>query len=727
MQKKEFMNYISVKDAAKKFNISERRIQKLCEANRIQDCIMVSGVWLIPESAEKPLDGRLSILPPDRNFLNLSEVCKALSISVATGRNWIKLNKIKPSFYENKTPYFDKKYVTSLSDDLKSGTNDSLKSRRNKKFISGNNLYNSYVTEKCRNISLVQNLLDIIASKSIELTEEIIGYFLADCAIHFVFSKNNITHNSELSLFKEYITGNISIRECTLIDELIINNKRALEFYYKHPFLFDFDYVYEKKEDVLGLIYISCKNIGNRKATGSYYTPTKIVNRLVSSLSINNRTKILDPCCGTGNFLLQLSEEISFNNIFGIDVDSQSVKITRINMALRYGDISLDIIKSHICEMNFLTNFSMTDFSLIIGNPPWGYDFSVDQKKSLRKIYKSASNTSIESYDIFIEKALNTLTVNGQIAFVLPEAILNVKSHSDIRQIIIDTTNIKNIEFLGNAFDGVQCPCIIIKLEKNMHTHSTIGMIINDGCRQFEIHTERKLNSTYLSFLTNDEEYQLLEKIKKTKNCTTLLGNADFALGIVTGNNKDYVFNNKNNENEIILKGSDICKYKIKPSNNYIIFKPEKFQQVAPTELYRAEEKLFYRFICNQLVFAYDNKQTLSLNSCNIVIPKLPTLNIKYVMSILNSRIAQFIFKKEFNSIKVLRSHIESIPLPIITQQEQTDFIKLADLLINSNDISISESLYNELDQKICHLFNLNHNEQNIIKNITDIENKFLY
>lgn len=720
------MNYISVKEAAKKFSISERRIQKLCEANRIKDCTMVSGVWLIPESAEKPLDGRLSVSPSDECFLNLCEVCKTLSISVATGRNWIKLNKIKPAFYENKTPYFEREYVNSLSDDLKSGTNDSLKSRRNKKFISGNNLYNSYITEKCRNISLVQNLLNEIDSKSIELTEEIIGYFLADCAIHFVFSKNNIPHNSELSLFKEYITGNIAIREYTLIDEMILNKECALEFYYKHPSLFDFDYIYEKKEDVLGLIYISCKNIGNRKATGAYYTPTKVVNRLVSSLSINKNTKILDPCCGTGNFLIQLSEKISFDSIFGIDVDSQSVRIARINMALRYGDISLDIIKSHICEMDFLTNFSISDFSLIIGNPPWGYDFSVDQKKVLKKLYKSALNTSIESYDVFIEKALNTLAVNGQIAFVLPEAILNVKSHSVIRQIIIDTSNIKRIEFLGNAFDGVQCPCIIIKLEKNKQTHSTIGMIINDGGRQFEIHTERKLNSAYLSFLTNDEEYQLLEKIKKTENCTTLLGNADFALGIVTGNNKDYVFNEKNNDNEIVLKGSDICKYKIKPSNNYIIFRPEKFQQVAPTELYRTEEKLFYRFICNQLVFAYDNKQTLSLNSCNIVIPKLPTLNIKYIMCILNSRIAQFLFKKEFNSIKVLRSHIESIPLPIITQQEQADFIKLVDLLIKSTDIALSESIYNELDQKICNLFKLDSSEQDIIKNVIDNGNEFL-
>ena len=38
------MDYISVKEAAKRFELSERRVQKLCETNRIKGCNMVSGV-----------------------------------------------------------------------------------------------------------------------------------------------------------------------------------------------------------------------------------------------------------------------------------------------------------------------------------------------------------------------------------------------------------------------------------------------------------------------------------------------------------------------------------------------------------------------------------------------------------------------------------------------------------------------------------------------------------
>ena len=52
------MNYISVQTAAIKWGISERRIQKLCEENRIPGVIRFSRMWLIPKDAEKPKDGR---------------------------------------------------------------------------------------------------------------------------------------------------------------------------------------------------------------------------------------------------------------------------------------------------------------------------------------------------------------------------------------------------------------------------------------------------------------------------------------------------------------------------------------------------------------------------------------------------------------------------------------------------------------------------------------------
>ena len=41
------------------WSISERRVQKLCEENRIPGVAKFSRMWLIPKDAEKPADGRL--------------------------------------------------------------------------------------------------------------------------------------------------------------------------------------------------------------------------------------------------------------------------------------------------------------------------------------------------------------------------------------------------------------------------------------------------------------------------------------------------------------------------------------------------------------------------------------------------------------------------------------------------------------------------------------------
>lgn len=53
------MDYISLHEASKEWGISERRIQKLCEQNRIENVIRFGRSWAIPKDAEKPADGRL--------------------------------------------------------------------------------------------------------------------------------------------------------------------------------------------------------------------------------------------------------------------------------------------------------------------------------------------------------------------------------------------------------------------------------------------------------------------------------------------------------------------------------------------------------------------------------------------------------------------------------------------------------------------------------------------
>lgn len=53
------MEYITVRQAAENWGISERRVQKLCEEGRIPKVQRPSRDWLIPKNAKKPVDRRV--------------------------------------------------------------------------------------------------------------------------------------------------------------------------------------------------------------------------------------------------------------------------------------------------------------------------------------------------------------------------------------------------------------------------------------------------------------------------------------------------------------------------------------------------------------------------------------------------------------------------------------------------------------------------------------------
>lgn len=646
------------------------------------------------------------------------DICELFSISEATVKNWIKLRKLIPNILENNTPLFSQNYIESVMSELKSSSSSTLKSRRNKKFASGSFLYKDYVSKDSINLSNIQELLDFVVENDISLSIENIRYLLADTAIQLYLSKKRRNVPSENFLF-EYLNSNIDLGQFGLLieDLLCKDKKKALEFLKANPSFFKYKYIYERNEDILGLLFISLSNLSNRKARGAYFTPTKVVEKIVSNLDLKNE-KIIDPCCGSGNFLLQLPDVVTLGNIYGNDIDKTSIELTRINMYLKYEPKDLDVLYENFTTSDFLKNNTDIKYQYIIGNPPWGYEFSKEELADLKKIFVSADTKNVESYDVFVEKSLSCLEDDGRLFFVLPEAILNVKTHRTIRQIILDNTLIEYLEYLGNMFDKVQCPSVILKLQKSKKAFSSTGMRVKTKDSEFDINTHRKVSSETFNFNMSDEEYDLYKKIMDKENKVFLKNNGVFALGIVTGNNKDYISSIKTEKNEPILKGSDIAKYKIKKVENYIIFEPDKFQQVAPVEFYRAKEKLFYKFISNKLIFAYDNNQKLSLNSCNILIPTFENLNIKYIMAILNSSVAQFIFQKQFNSIKVLRSHIESIPIPVCENNLQQQIIEYVDKVCETEDDKDYKKLCHQIDLFVAKLYNLSMDDYRLITTV---------
>ena len=73
-------------------------------------------------------------------------------------------------------------------------------------------------------------------------------------------------------------------------------------------------------------------------------------------------------------------------------------------------------------------------------------------------------------------------------------------------------------------------------------------------------------------------------------------------------------------------------------------------------------------------------------------------------MAILNSSVIQFYFKKKFNSVKVLRSHIEQIPIPFVGMDIQRPLINMVDKYIKTN--SKSEKILEQIDLYCRILYN---------------------
>ena len=52
------MEFMSAKEAAARWGISQRRVAVLCSENRIDEAMMVGNMWIIPANAKKPVDAR---------------------------------------------------------------------------------------------------------------------------------------------------------------------------------------------------------------------------------------------------------------------------------------------------------------------------------------------------------------------------------------------------------------------------------------------------------------------------------------------------------------------------------------------------------------------------------------------------------------------------------------------------------------------------------------------
>jgi hypothetical protein len=204
----------------------------------------------------------------------------------------------------------------------------------------------------------------------------------------------------------------------------------------------------------------------------------------------------------------------------------------------------------------------------------------------------------------------------------------------------------------------------------------------------------------------DSKDLELIDKVYN-KEHLLLKNNAKFALGIVTGDNRRRLLQAPSFASEPIFRGKDIEHFRFLAPQFHIEFQPAVYQQVAPLELYR-RPKIVYRFISDKIVCALDSSGRLLLNSANLFIPTFD-YPMETIVALFNSKLYTYLYRKRFHSKKVLRSHLESFPLPLISEEQHARFKNIHDTIV------IAGHRHDELDQTVYTVFDLTSREIGLI------------
>lgn len=472
----------------------------------------------------------------------------------------------------------------------------------------------------------------------------------------------------------------------------ILVNKLFVEFE-----SLDFD-ISNIENDFLGFIYESLRTENDKSILGAYFTPSQIV----SDIDIPVGKTVLDNCAGTGTFILSIiKKEHSPKQITLRDIDELSLNIAKVNFVLFFNQID-ELINTE--PKNVLAPDEVVEkFDYIMTNPPYGAKLDKTIKKQLLIDYPTLKTT--ETFSIALYNSISKLSKNGKMSIVLPESFLYVDTHINIRRYLFNLSKNIKIRHFGNAFKGIMSKIIRIDIETN--TNNEINIKILNNNIECLISNDILVKNNYRPpYITDLQDIDILDKISKTDSFT-LENKCKFGLGIVTGNNDLHLKKHFFKGLEAIFTGKELNAFKFDKPKYYIDFEPQKLQQVAPTNLYR-QNKICYSFISNKIITVVDTEHSLVLNSINFFIPD-KNIDLKALSTFLNSEVISFIYQTLCKSIKVLRNHIENLPIP----KTFFDNINILNNFYEQSEKSIDIKL--ELNGFIGKLYGLNEKEINYI------------
>ncbi len=383
--------------------------------------------------------------------------------------------------------------------------------------------------------------------------------------------------------------------------------------------------------------------INDTKRNGVIYTPEWIVNLILDKIEYNKNPldkKIIDPACGDGNFLIIVLDRLfnysidnkltieeikeQLNNIYGFEIDSNSVKQCKDNLTEVAKSYNIEYTNWNIFNIDSLNkaevNKYFKKFDYVIGNPPYIRIQHLGEKrrKKIQKEWMFCKSGSTDIYIAFFELATKLLKSNGKLGYITPNTFFRTNTAYNLRGMLTNRRCIKEIIDFGyhQIFDNATTYSAITILDKNWDKNEFSYYNFDNDTNKINFVDIIKLSTL------NNKQWVLasnkdLKRIKEIENRGERLGKiAKIHVGVTTLADDFYIFKNPifeddkaiiklKDDREFIIEKS-ILKPIIKASilksadeiqNRYIIFPYKKIngynQIIEETEL---EEKYPYTY-----------------------------------------------------------------------------------------------------------------------------------
>lgn len=358
--------------------------------------------------------------------------------------------------------------------------------------------------------------------------------------------------------------------------------------------------------------------------------------------------------------------------------------------------------------------FKNGGFDCVIGNPPYGADFSNKTRDYLRSKFP-AYDKDLNSFVLFVELSIKLLKKSSFFAYIIPKNIIKTDDYENIRKLLLAEYSLQYIYDCKNCFDKVTTEMIILVCQKGINDNTIVRYI--DCNQEGQILLEKSISQQIFNELAkyrfniclNDDKYEVIKKIEKG---STRFGElVRIFRGVETGKKDNFISLEKPASLfKEIITGSDLERYLIRRVR-YIDYNVKKINFKDET-MYN-QPKLVIRKIADRIYSTYDEENIYTTQGVYI----LNGDNLKFYLGIINSKLIHFYYETIFNMGAHLTTNvtIENVKfLPIkseITQSQSEMVLTLVDQMLisqkechhakNDSDKKLYEQKISMLDKKI--------------------------